>query len=208
MRHAVYLSNVAANWSIERQNALLTKHVPDLDNVPIYQDVLPPKKRMSHLAGNLTRRNEMLRPTSRPDSEIIYVASLACLAWENLDFLRCLAAASARQATILALDTGRRISPEASSADVVDAATEFTNGRRAKTGSGKPGHVVSVERRQAVSQKGAKKIENRWRLPSKDYPTLDLLAEAGISRNTANLYLGNRPEAQRKHHNRLARYAK
>jgi hypothetical protein len=37
------------------------------------------------------------------------------------------------------------------------------------------------------------------RLPSEEYPTLALLARAGLSRNTAKLYLGSRSEAQRIH---------
>ena len=48
------------------------------------------------------------------------------------------------------------------------------------------------------------RIKDRWVLPTKDYPTDELLTEVGICRNTANLYLGKRPDAQRKHRNGLA----
>jgi hypothetical protein len=64
--------------------------------------------------------------------------------------------------------------------------------------------VVSAERRAAEAQAAAMRIKDRWCLPTKDYPTDQLLAEAGICRNTANQYLNRRKEAQRIHRNAVA----
>jgi hypothetical protein len=205
----VYISNIAPGWPMHRQKELLAEQVPGWPNVPTYSDVLPPTKRQAHAPASLTGRAELLRGTTRLENlEVIILASLACLAWEQSDFLDCVAAASARGATIVALDTGRRIPPTASPGEINEAAKEFMTKRRAAKVGGKPGHIVSAERRSANSEAAAMRIKDRWELPTKDYPTDELLAEAGICRNTANFYLEKRPVAQRKHRNALAQAAR
>jgi hypothetical protein len=124
-----------------------------------------------------------------------------------VDFLDCVAAASARGATIIALDTGRRIPPDATPSEIAEAAKEFVSKRRASKG-GQLGYLVSAEKRSAENEAAAMTIKDRWELPTKDYPTDPLLAEAGICRNTANKYLKPRPEAQRRHRNALAQAAR
>lgn len=201
----VYLSNIVPGWPIQRQKELLAQHVPDWPKVPTYTDLLSPKQRKAHSPASLTERVELLRETSRPESiEAIVVAALPCLGWEHLDFLECVAAISARGATLIALNTDRRITPDATPTEIAEAAREFVTGRRATKG-GPAGYLVSAEKREAEHRAAAKLIEDRWKLPTKDYPTVPLLAEAGICRNTANKYLLNRPEAQRKHRNEVAR---
>jgi hypothetical protein len=206
----VYLSNISGGWSIQRQKEMLAEHVPGWPQVPTYSDVLPPAKRKAHSPASLIQRDHLLRETTRSGNvEAIVVCSYACLAWEQTDFLDCVASATARGATIIALDTGRRLTPEASPAELAEAMREFVKARRqSKSGPGRAGYLVSAERRATDARAGAMRIADRWRLPTKDYPTDDLLAEAGICRNTANLYLLNRPEAQRKHRNALAQAAR
>ena len=199
-----YISNIASGWSIQQQKELMAAHVPGWPDVPTYVDVLSPAKRKAHSPASLANRIELLRQTSRPDNaEVIIVTSLACLAWEQSDFLQCVAAASTRGATLVAIDTGRQTAPDASPTEIADAVQEFVSRRRSKRGLGPPGHLVSADRRAAEARAGAMRIKERWALPTKDYPTDPLLAEAGICRNTANLYLGKRPDAQRKHRNAL-----
>jgi hypothetical protein len=197
----VYLSNIAPGWPFERQTALLASRVPGWPNVPTYVDRLPPAKRKAHSPTSLVRRSELLRSSG---VEAIVVASWACLAWEQGDFLDCVAAACARGAILIALDTGRRITPDASPALMAQVAREFMSARRAAKG-GPTGYQVSADKRSAEAKAAALTIEGRWRLPTKDYPTDDLLAEAGICRNTANRYLGKRLDAQRKHRDAVAK---
>jgi len=205
----IYLSNIAPGWPVDRQKELMAARVPGWPDVPTYVDLLSPAKRKAHVPTSLVQRAELLRATSRPGSaEEIVVASLGCLAWEQADFLQCVAAASQRGATIIALDTGRRIEPTASPSAIADANQEFLARRRSKGGSGPAGYLVSAGRRAANAEAAAMGIKDRWSLPTKDYPTDDLLAEAGICRNTANQYLGHRPDAQRKHRNALAQAAR
>ena len=204
-----YLSNIRPGWSIQQQKEMLAEHVSGWPDIPTYIDLLPPAKRRAHSPASLTQRAELLRGTWRPENvEAIVVASLPCLAWEQADFLQCVAAATTRGATIVALDTGRRIAPDASPGEVVEAAKEFMSGRRAKGGGGPVGYVVSAERRSAEAKARAMRIKDRWELRTKDYPTDELLAEVDICRNTANFYLGNRPEAQRLHRNQMAQAAR
>jgi hypothetical protein len=203
----VYLSNIAAGWPMQRQRAICAAQVPGWPDVPTYADLLPPAKRKAHSPASLTARRNLLRGTRRQDIEAIVLPSLACLAWEQSDFLQCVSDASARGATLVALDTGRRIAPDASPGEVVEAAKEFMSGRRAK-GGGPVGYVVSAEKRSAEARAAAMRIKDRWELPTKDYPTDELLAEADICRNTANFNLGNRPDAQRLHRNQMAQAAR
>ena len=88
--------------------------------------------------------------------------------------------------------------------EIAAANEEFLAGRRSKNLVGLLGYKVSAERRSAGSLAGAMRIKDRWVLPTKDYPTDALLEEAGICRNTANLYLRKRKEAQRQHRNAVA----
>lgn len=202
-----YLSNIAAAWPAARQEALFAERIPGWPKgVEVYRDELPPRHRKSHSVENLTDRARMLRPTTRrrpAEWDTIYVASAACLAWEPADYMRCVAAAHARNAQLVSLDAGRSISPDASSAEMADALAEFMSRRRyAQTEPGRigvAGGKAAGERRSADKKAAAMQIKDRWCLPTEDYPTNPLLASVKISRNTANLYLGKRPAAQRAH---------
>jgi hypothetical protein len=205
----VYLSNIAPGWSIQQQQEMLADHLGRRLGTPdwTYIDRLSAVKRKAHAASSLTQRTALLRDTSRSKHiEAVIIVSLACLAWEQVDFLQCVAAIGTHGATLIALDTDRRIAPDASPTEIADAAQEFVARRRAaKGGMGQLGYLVSAERRATEAKAAALCIKDRWQLPTKDYPTDALLAEVGICRNTANLYLGKRPDAQRKHRNAAAR---
>ena len=144
----VYLSNIAVTLPIERPRELMALRVPDWPDVPTYVDRLPPAKRKAHVPASLVQRTELLRETARTEStEIVIVGSLACLAWEQSDFLECIALASRRRATLVALDTGRRITPDASPSEVAEANREFLVRRKSKRELGPVGYQVSAERR-------------------------------------------------------------
>lgn len=204
-----YLSNISPHWPFPKQEAALAAVVPN--GSPTYRDTLSIARRKAHVAADLTQRTAMLRRTTRQaDNETIYVASLAVLAWTADDLTGVLAAAAERHATVVVLDAGLSIPPDAPMAVVHQALQEFARGRRrAYTELGRhAGGIISSQRRAERAKAGCERIADRWRLPTQDYPTPDLLREADVSRNTANQYLGRRPDAQKKHRNALAQAAR
>lgn len=204
-----YISNLSEHWTLPKQEAALAAALPP--GSPIYCDRLSTARRKARVPADLIQRASMLRRTKRePAGETIYVASLAVLAWTADDLSSVLAAISARHATLVALDTGLTIPPDAPMAVVAGAMQQFARGRRrVQTELGRrAGGVISAAHRSARAQAGCAKIADRWRLATEDYPTPGLLREADVSRNTANLYLGRRPDAQKKHRNALAQAAR
>lgn len=196
----VYLSNIAPDWPIQDQKELMASRVPGWPHVPTYVDILSPSKRKAHVPASLIQRAELLRQTD----EVVILASLACFAWGQGDFLDGVAEACAHGATIVALDTGRRITPGSSPAEIVEAAKEFMRQKQAvRVGRGTPGYLVSALRRSTEKREAAEQIRSRWEQSTKLYPTKPLLAEANICRNTANEYLGKRKEAQQKYRDRM-----
>jgi hypothetical protein len=208
MTARVYLSNIVAAWPIERQEKLCAEKVPGWPDVAIYREEVAPRHRKSHSAEALVERNNaLLRKTNRRGAETIYVPTLPLLGWELRDFHRCLVAAEARNATIVALDTGTVIPPNASRKALADAGDEFVNRRKSvqtEGARGTGGGKIAGERRWAAAEERCQKIAARWPLPSDQYPTAALLKEAGLSRNTVKIHLGVRSDAQERHRRSLA----
>ena len=98
------------------------------EELAYYRDTLKPGERKRRATDALKERTDMLRPTT-PRQETIYVACLGLLAWDLRDFGRCLAAAQARGATIVALNTGREIGPDAGAGEISEAQGDLTEGQ-------------------------------------------------------------------------------
>lgn len=172
-----------------------------------YQDDLKPRALKAHSPLDLKERAELLRKTARRrNDETIYVASLGVLAWVAEDFMACLGAAGARHATVIALDTGRKIPPTASAAELAEALSEFLASRRRHQTSG--GRLAGVEASRAIRMAETKQraalIEVDWH--GVDVPTADLLLRAGKERRgrvvpmawaTAVRLLGRRPTEEK-----------
>lgn len=209
MAARVYLSNIVAAWSMERQEKLCAEKVPGWPRVEVYREDVAPRHRKSHASDALVERNNaLLRKTGRRGArETIYVASLALLAWELRDFQRCLVAAEARGATVVALDTGTEIPPDANRKALADAGDEFLSRRKSvatEGARGTGGGKIAGARRWAAAEERCQKIAARWPLSSDQYPTAVLLKEAGLSRNTVKIHLGIRSDAQERHRRSLA----
>jgi hypothetical protein len=200
MVNKVYMSNLSPVWPFAKQEALLAQAVPGWPKgATLYQDELSARSRRSHKPGDLDQRDAMLRPTGRRrGDEAVYVASLAVLAWTAEDMMEAITQAMARGATIHVLDAGLIITPKSDAATLHGAAKAFADGRRRRAAAeaGKTAGAISGQRRANMAKAAAESIRREWSLPSEEYPTLDLLRAAGISRNTAILYLGKRKVAQ------------
>lgn len=210
MRLKVYLSNISPLWPLGRQEKVLAPLVPGWPDVPTYCDTLSANVRKAHNAGSLLQRASMLRPTARrPGDETVYVASLACLAWGVADFSNVLAAMSDRDTSLVVIDTNTTIPPDAGARVLAAAVKAFVAAKRSVTGGGPiVGALASAAMRRAETNDAIRKIEGRWKLPTKDYPTWQLLTEAQLSRNTVVDRLGKRPDAQRRYQAGLKRAAR
>jgi hypothetical protein len=196
----VYISNLHPRWPVDRQERSLSVGVPGWPKgIAVYRDELTASQRKRRAVDDLEGRIALLRQTTRGrrGGEDIYVASLAVLAWTLADLLECLTLAQSRGSTVHVLDTGLVLTPASGPSDLHQATKDFATGR--KSSIAMAGGEVSGRLRSEAARAKAKAMEPFWRLPSEEYPTVPLLARFGLSRNTANLYLGKRPEAQRVH---------
>lgn len=142
----------------------------------------------------------MLRPTGRKrPEEMVYIASPACLAWSLSDFTIVLTALMERGATLIALDTGLVVPPNAGPRELGEAVKAFTASKITVTGLGPlAGAKISARKRRESSDEAVKRIAERWPLPSREHPTSELLDEVGLSLNTVVSRLGRRPLAQKR----------
>lgn len=186
---------------------LLTRLVPSWpDSLQVYTDRVNARDRRSRQRPSLMdARAEMLRPTGRKNEIVIYVASLAVLAWSEDDLREVMAAIKARRAMLVSAEDG-----ECFTENVEDAVARW---RAASTksrleGAAKRGGAVSAKVRGDRVSAGVEKIKDRWPLPSSEWSTAALLAEAGVSRNGANARLGGREKAQARYQAAIKRKLK
>lgn len=172
-----YISNVAPGWPVERQEALLAQYVPGWPDVTIYRDILDTRARQAHQAADMVDRAAMLLQTGKPRAgEVIYVASLSVLARGKVEFAEVEAAAKLRGATFKPLD-GHEI-----------FAIARIEGSR--TQARENGVKAAAAKRSADAEARAKAYEDDWKNPA--LRTEDVLAKMGLTRNTANKYVGKR----------------
>ena len=200
-----YLSNIRIRWPFERQEAVLATRFPDWRHGSIYRDDLPLRKRKAHEPDDLTSRAMMLRVTSRRQGSTVYVASLAVLAFTPGDLTDdVLLGLAARGDTLVSVEDDTTVPPDASPEVIAEAVEAFKSAMRRVGDYGKPGGVVSGERRSAAARAGCERIRERWGMPSELWSTEALCEEAGVTRPTAFLYLGKRSIAQRNYEIALA----
>ncbi len=203
MKRKTYASNILRHLPLEAQRNALAK-VPQ--PAETYEDVLKPRHLKAHSPEALKERAMLLRPTSRKGhEETIYVASLGVLGgWTAEDCLKALGAAGARNATVVALDSGRHIPPTATGAELAEAISEFVAARRRQQTTG--GRVAAGAARKAGTAARAALIAEDWHRV--DVPTDVLLQRAGrtlkrktklipMAYRTAVQHLGRRPTARK-----------
>lgn len=155
----------------------------------------------------LHQRRVAFRETTRGRRQILHVAALPCIAWNDVDFEQnVLPGLEHSRQDLIAVDTGFTVRPGGNE----DALAEFRARRKlgSEEASRLVGAVVSATNRKVKAKEACETIRARWCLPTKDYPTVALLKEAGVSLNTAKLYLDPRPKAQREYNAELKRAAR
>lgn len=134
--------------------------------------------------------NVMLRPTLRKTDLIIHVASIGIIAATEKDIRAFGELCKKRKATVFARDEKHWLSNQS-----VNKLVDIWRESR-KNGAANIGARISADRKKATTKEAIEKIKDRWPLSSDEWPTKVLLAEAGISLNTAKAHLGKRPIAQ------------
>ena len=202
----IYISNISPLWPIDRQEALLIGADPGGRR---FVDILTAFDRQAHQADRLLQRAAMLRPSRRRGGNI-FVASLAVLDWSAVGLMECLGLAMVRGISVHVLDAALVIQPGGGPVILHAAALAFAASRKrdAEILRGQAGGAISAAKRVDAARAKAETIREHWAMPSAEHPTLALLERAGISRNTAKIYLGPRADAQRKHDAEIKRRLK
>lgn len=211
----VYLSEISRWWTIERQTEVLSAAIDGWPkSVQVYTDLVHEKDRRSRCADLLTARQDALRPTGRPTQPSLYVASLAVLAWTEDDLINVVSGIIERGWMLFSVDDHHSFgspSPAQTVRFVAERASLIWKGARIKSrleGAAKRGGAVSARVRGDRVSAGVEKIKDRWPLPSSEWSTAALLAEAGVSRNGVNARLGGREKAQIRYQAALKRKMK
>lgn len=176
MPDKAYLSNILKVWTLEAQHELLDTVGEKLTE---YVDELKPGQRKRKDVEALFWRGKMLAPTSRrTKGETIYFACWGMLAWNPVDLGNCLAAARVRGATLVALNTGLRIGPDAGAVEIAQAQKDFAlDKRRGAVQPGRAGWEVTAELKKADTLRRVELIRKDWGDPK--FTQAELLLRAG-----------------------------
>lgn len=146
---------------------------------------------------------QLFRPTIRKSEERYHVASLGILAKKEDEFREFLAEAKKRKAQIVSREDNQTFVVIGKCDNLIKS---WKNARR--NGVAKIGGQRSADKRKAISAEGIAKIKDKWHLPSKQWPTPQLLATAELSLNTVKSILGPRPIAQYNHRSKHGKQIK
>lgn len=195
MAFKAYISNISRAWPAARQREIIGPGGTE------YEDVVKKTVLKRRDPASLKERATMLRPTARKTPQTIRVAALPCLAWTWLDFVAVMAAASARNATIVSASSGLEVPPNPDMATVHRAMTEFASAKlRAQTEPGREkGRAAAAALVVEDTKRRLALIEADW--SRREYSTADLLARAGrgkrpMAHATAVKALGKRAIAR------------
>ena len=197
-----YVRNGVWGWSLEAQEkALADAGVLEPDR--LYRDVLPAShaKRPAQVRPEwLVQRDALFRPTARNAPDTVYVAAMTVLGVRETDLAYALALASTRRSTVIALDSGVTVTPDAGAAGVNAAMVDWARAKR--SGQTQPGRRIgtqaAAEAKKARTLAKLPEARKLWRLPSQEMATMEIAARAGLSVKTLYSYLGRRAVAQRR----------
>ncbi len=198
------MRNGVSDWPVEKQReALAAAGFAG----PIYEDTLSRNQMRGRDPKCLVERTVLLRPTGRQAPGVIKVASIRIFALNPVDLIDALAQAAAQQETVIALDTGLEISPNAGAAQFAAAASAWDKGRRnAQTLEGRAkGNQAAAAAKRARSQPGLAIARELWALPTEEISGAEIARQAGLSVGTLYNELGPRGPAQKRRANALER---
>ena len=170
-----------------------------LDKGTAYRDILAERhaKRPAQMHGEwLKERAQMLRPTGRNGADTIYVATMLALGVREADLAKTLAAAAARGSTIVALDSGISVAPDAGAYGVSAALEDWARAKRSAQTA--PGRLLGVQAAAAAKRERTMRqvriARPLWRDTSPGRMTTEqVAAEAKLSIKTLYSELGRRP---------------
>lgn len=197
-----YIRNGVWGWSEQEQEAAL-KAADVFDAEQLYRDEIAPThaKKPSHIRPEwLEQRAVLLKPTRRRGGETIYVASLLVFGVNEADLIAALAAAEARQATVIALDSGLTIPPGAGMAGSQQALEDWQRGRKhAQTKPGRQaGNRAAAERRRRETMRKLTVARPLWGLPTAEISSEEIARRSELSVKTLYSELGRRGAAQKR----------
>lgn len=155
------MSNILKVWTSEAQQRLVdTVRV----RLTLYADEVKPGQRKRKDPDALFWRGKMLAAAARRGAGgTIYVPCLGNFAWDLWDLGRCLAAAKDSGTTVLALNTGHRIPPDADDATMRQAREDFAaDKRRGAARPGRAGYEVTAELKRADTLRRIELIRKDW----------------------------------------------
>lgn len=197
-----YVRNGVWGWSVpEQERTLAASELWDAGRV--YRDILP--TRQAKMPGRvraewLEERAALLRPTSRGGGDVIAVATMLVLGISEADLVAALAGAAARRATVVAVDSGVSIAPDAGAAGVALAVEDWQRAKqvtRTKPGRIK-GNIAASEAKKRRTLAKLPEARKLWGLPTEEIATEDIAERVGLSVKTLYTYLGRREVAQRR----------
>ncbi len=202
----VYVSNISPGpWPRERQLEVLGDVWSDTSG---YEDKISGVGRKARRVSDLKDRAAMLAAFRSGEGDELHVASLACLCFDDRDFLTVVAATDKAGVTIIDRQSGLRLEPKTRPWKLAEARDAMDISRR--------GDLTKDARKRAAEMRLARTLERialirpYWHL--KEHSTKALLKMAGerghpMAPQTARDHLGKRPQRQRDYENEQAREA-
>lgn len=171
----VYMSNLT-HLSIEDQKGILKQGVPGWPDVAMLIDELKYRDMHGNCGDKMAERNSLIRPTTRPTGDTIYVAILPALSKHEDDFPEFMRGLKRRKSELISINDKFKWTPSKS---ITVAVKGWLASRRQSRleGAAHRGGERNAERAEKKFWDGFAKIKDRWHLAEN---SKDLMKEAGI----------------------------
>jgi hypothetical protein len=195
-----YIRDGVSGLPREEQREILTKAGVPMGQ--LFEDKLSRRQVKAQRPDDLKDRADLVLPTTRTTTEVIYVAAFRVLGWNMADIADTLAKAARRNVTHVVAVQARRILPlSRSDADIMDALVEIDAERRRAAYERQlaQGREVTQRRRSAKWERARKIAEPLWIMEPDDPGWMkgeDVAFKVGYSVRTLHKRLGTREDAR------------